>query len=393
VTARGRRSAAAVCRAHAGVIVPAAVVAAAFAVVGTVWVQTGIWSFAQQTDSARAHGFDHPAVLFWASDGLMVAGALVALAAALDNRSAPGARLAVALGISLSAWFNAAGTLTRLGGLAHTPTDALGMAVGVPLVSFVALELLLRAVRGIVRRWRGLPAPVAVPGLRLGRLLLGGAGEFRDWRTMYLTATRPDAVPAAVGAQIRDALLAELDQFATAVRDDLARRDTDVADRLAELRDADPAEPIPAGVTAAELAAALERFRATLPRPTVDLVPVYRDLDRRIATAVEAAVGRAVPTGTATARPTGGHRTGPTGATTGGATGSKRDRAVVAYRSLVAAGTDPATITGTMLARAVEGPNGKDSTGYYRGVVRDERAAGTERPAAEVVRLRGTGGA
>ena len=219
------------------VLGPALIVGAGLLVVAAVWVLTGWWSLSEQTGLAELRGFAHPAVLFWASDALAIGCALVALAAALDNRPAPLARIGYGVALAGSAYLNAEAATARLG--EQLTPDALVMAAGVPLASFAALEIILAAIRATVRRWRGLPAPAGAPALRLGRLLLGGWGEWTRWRRAYLDATRPDAVPVVLADQLRADSLAltvtqtsalreylarELDQLVAAVRDELAEQ-------------------------------------------------------------------------------------------------------------------------------------------------------------------------
>jgi hypothetical protein len=276
-------------------------VALAFGVIAAVWVGAGFWSYSEQRDGAGVLGFDHPSLVFWISDGLMIGGALLALAAALDNRSAPGPKLAVALGIGLSTWFNVAGAAARLGGWSGAPLVAFGMAAGATVASFIALEILLRAIRTVVRRWRGLPAPVAAPPLRLGRLLLDGKAEFRRWRAAYLETTRPDAVPTLLAGDLRAELAAELDSRLATLRDELAEQAEQAADQLRadyrsgldELRESLPT-PGPApdadqlGDLAEELRADYSRERGQLMAVTVaQRERLTADVDSRIREAVD----------------------------------------------------------------------------------------------------------
>ena len=76
-------------------------------------------------------------------------------------------------------------------------TVAIG--AGVPIAANIAFEVLLGELRRQVQRRRGLPAPVALPSLRLLRLLLAPRSTFQDWRDEVLarTATIPMLDPAA----------------------------------------------------------------------------------------------------------------------------------------------------------------------------------------------------
>jgi hypothetical protein len=255
------------------------------------------------------------------------------------------------------------------------------MAAAVPIVSWLALEAILLAIRPAVRRWRGLPAPVGVPSVRFGRLLLGGWPVFCEWRRMYLDRTQPGAV-------------------AVTTVDDLRAE-------LATVREQIPA-PVDA-VTQAELEEAVTTILGSIPAPVQvpvpevtrgDLTRLRDDLERAVRfdreavlrEAATAASTAAAETARAVAeehRSTGSRTARPTGSRTGSSTGSKRDRAVNAYRDAVAGGAKPEQITGPMLAKASgeTGAAAGDPSGYYRAIVRDLRAADGE---AKVLHLNGS---
>jgi hypothetical protein len=375
---------------HRGTVAPVVILALALCGVVAVWVFGAAWSFAEQARAATGHGFDLPALLFWTTDVLAVSGALLALAAAVDNRSAPVPRLVVAGALSASAWWQVAGVAERTGGYGATPLDALAMAAGVPLASFVALEMLLGQVRRIVRRWRGQAAPVAVPGLPLVRLMLAPRTALSEWRSAVLAATAPGVVPVATADRLRAELAASESRVLALVPhpvDPAALAAGITADVLREVGGREVAEPMSAEEIGQIISDRMDRLGAAL----------RRDLDRVTSTARESAVSasreavgryiaelpdrapRREPGGTRPGRRTGGTR--PSG------TGTKRDRAEREYRRLVDAGTAPEEITGAALARAVEGPAAGDASGYYRSLIKSWREAGT--PGAEVVVLNG----
>jgi hypothetical protein len=166
------------------------VLVAALAGVAAVWVLSAWWSFAEQTRAADHLRFTHPSVLPWTLDGLACALALVALAAALDGRPATAARLGVALALAGSVWSNRLGVQLRYPAR-QTPADAVRLAAVAPLAAAVAFEVLLAALRRLVLRWRGLPAPAPIPTLRPVRLLLDPKAAFIEWRRAVLKVTAP----------------------------------------------------------------------------------------------------------------------------------------------------------------------------------------------------------
>lgn len=168
----------------------ATVLAAALAGVASVWSLAAWWSFAEQTRGADHLGFAHPAVLPWTLDGLAFSLALVALAAALDGRPAPLARLGVLVALTGSVWANRLGVQLRSPG-GHATDDAVRMAAVAPLSAFVAFEVILAAIRRLVMRWRGLPAPTPIPTLRPVRVLLAPLHSVREWRAAVLAVTTP----------------------------------------------------------------------------------------------------------------------------------------------------------------------------------------------------------
>lgn len=170
-----------------------AVLFAALAGVATVWGLSAWWSYAEQTRGAAELGFTHPSVLPWMLDGLACALALVALAAALDGRPSTAARLGVAAALAGSIWSN------RLGVVLRAPADrdsAVLLAAVAPVSAFLAFEVILSAIRRLVLRWRGLPAPVPIPALRPVRLLLAPIASVREWRAAVLAVTAPTLTPA-----------------------------------------------------------------------------------------------------------------------------------------------------------------------------------------------------
>ncbi len=162
----------------------------ALACVGSVWVLSAWWSFAEQTRAAEHLRFEHPAVLPWTLDGLACSLALTAMAAALDTRPAVAARLGVFAALGGSVWSNGLGVHLRAAEL-DDPRSALLVASVVPLAAFVAFEVILGQVRRLVLRWRGLPAPAPIPALRPVRLLLSPFAALGEWRRAVLAATAP----------------------------------------------------------------------------------------------------------------------------------------------------------------------------------------------------------
>ena len=85
--------------------VPAPVIIALI-VVALVWIAGAIWSFEHQTKFAASLGFNFPQLLPSVADGLPIALAATAFAAALDGRPAMAARLGTALAVAGSAASN-----------------------------------------------------------------------------------------------------------------------------------------------------------------------------------------------------------------------------------------------------------------------------------------------
>ena len=159
----------------------------------------GVWSFTEQSAFARAKGFSDPALLPLVLDGLAVAMARVAFAASLDARPAVGARLGTALAVVASASSNGLWAAERSSSPVGPDWTTVAIGAGVPIAANIAFEVLLGELRRQVQRRRGLPAPVALPSLRLLRLLLAPRPTFQDWRDEVLarTATIPMLDPAA----------------------------------------------------------------------------------------------------------------------------------------------------------------------------------------------------
>ena len=171
----------------------------ALSAVTAVWAFGAVWSFTEQSAFARAKGFSDPALLPLVLDGLAVAMAGVAFAASLDARPAVGARLGTALAVLASASSNglwAAERSSAAGAGAnpalHSPDwTTVAIGAGIPIAANIAFEVLLGELRRQVQRRRGLPAPVALPSLRLLRLVLAPRSTFREWRDEVLARTAP----------------------------------------------------------------------------------------------------------------------------------------------------------------------------------------------------------
>ena len=159
----------------------------ALSAVTGVWVAGAVWSFEEQTAFAANRGFALPWLLPLTVDGLAVAMATVAFAAALDGRAAVSARLGTALAVAASATSNSAWAWTRSDGDPGT----VALAAGVPVAANLAFEVLLSELRRQVHRRRGMPAPVAVPWPRLVRVALAPIGTAREWRRAVLALTSP----------------------------------------------------------------------------------------------------------------------------------------------------------------------------------------------------------
>ena len=175
------------------------------------WAFGAVWSFTEQSAFARAKGFSDPALLPLVLDGLAVAMAGVAFAASLDARPAVGARLGTALAVLASASSNglwAAERSSAAGAGAnpalHSPDwTTVAIGAGIPIAANIAFEVLLGELRRQVQRRRGLPAPVALPSLRLLRLVLAPRSTFREWRDEVLDRTAPAVTRAAGQAAAR----------------------------------------------------------------------------------------------------------------------------------------------------------------------------------------------
>ena len=162
--------------------------------VAGVWLAGAVWSFEEQTRYAASRGFTLPWLLPLVLDGLAVSLAGVAYAAALDGRPAVQARVMTAVAVIASAASNGAWAWTRTAAASPTGVPdpgAVVLAVGVPVASILAFEVLLGELRRQVHRRRGQPAPVAVPAPRLVRLVLSPWGTFRQWRATVLAVTAP----------------------------------------------------------------------------------------------------------------------------------------------------------------------------------------------------------
>jgi hypothetical protein len=167
----------------------------ALAAVAAVWIGGCVWSFEEQKAFAAAKGFQVDWILPAVVDGMALALAAVAFAAALDGRPAIGARIGTALAVAASATSNAVWAWERTGGGSEAGGDftAVALAAGVPIAANLAFEVLLSEFRQQVLRRRGVPAPVKVPAPRPVRLLLSPIKSSKEWRRMVLDATDPAA--------------------------------------------------------------------------------------------------------------------------------------------------------------------------------------------------------
>lgn len=178
--------------------------ALALAVVAIVWVGGCVWSFEEQTSFATFKGFHLPWLLPLVIDGLAIAMAAVAFAAALDSRPAVFARLGIAFSVALSATSNASWAWERSKGDPGT----IALAIVVPVLANLAFEVLLSESRRQVLRRRGQPAPVSLPYPRLARLLLSPFSTFLQWRRLVLDATDLGPQFAAAKAAATNATVA-----------------------------------------------------------------------------------------------------------------------------------------------------------------------------------------
>jgi hypothetical protein len=172
--------------------------------VAGVWLAGAVWSFEEQTRYAASRGFSFPWLLPLVLDGLAVSLAGVAYAAALDARPAIQARFMTGVAVAASAVSNGAWAWTRTAAhsAGHRPdTGAVALAVGVPVASILAFEVLLGELRRQVHRRRGMPASVAIPTPRLARLLLAPIGTIREWRAVVLTLTTPAGCNGGASAE------------------------------------------------------------------------------------------------------------------------------------------------------------------------------------------------
>ncbi|ADP83806.1 hypothetical protein FraEuI1c_5822 [Pseudofrankia inefficax] len=209
------------------------------AVIALVWIGGAIWSFYDQKQFAQELGFIGP-VLPLVVDGLPIGLGLIALDASLEGETALGVRLGMALAVCLSlgsnglyAWWHS-----------HDVTTVV-VAVAPVLVSAIAFELALGAIRKRIKRRRGdLPTRAPrerVPELRLIRVLLDPFHELSQWRRTVLAATNPAAAPATREALAR--LVAAVDQLTPGEIEPPALQDLAAAPRLlaASERDETPA--------------------------------------------------------------------------------------------------------------------------------------------------------
>lgn len=159
----------------------------ALAGVTAVWALGCVWSFTEQRAFAADKRFEIAELLPLVLDGFAVSMAAVAFAASLDARPAVAARIITALSVAASATSNGVWAAERSQGDPAT----IALAVGIPITANLAFEVLLGELRRQVQRSRGLPAPVAIPTLRVVRLLLAPIDTFRSWRRQVLDLTAP----------------------------------------------------------------------------------------------------------------------------------------------------------------------------------------------------------
>lgn len=220
----------------------------ALTAVAAVWAFGAVWSFTEQSAFARAKGFSDPALLPLVLDGLAVAMAGVAFAASLDARPAVGARLGTALAVVASASSNGLWAAERSTGPAGPDLTTVAIGAGIPIAANIAFEVLLGELRRQVQRRRGLPAPVALPSLRLLRLVLAPRSTFREWRDEVLarTATVPalpregldggvDALPEVETRSAAPIPLETGEGQAFDGHDEVATGEPGAADRMASL--------------------------------------------------------------------------------------------------------------------------------------------------------------
>jgi hypothetical protein len=168
----------------------------ALVAVGVVWVLGCVWSYQEQSAFAADRGFAFPHLLPLVIDGFAIAMAGVAWAASLDARAAVPARLATLVAVAGSAASNGVWAALRTN---HDPSTVV-LAVAVPIAANLAFEVLLAELRRQVQRRRGMPAPVALPALRLIRVVLAPVSTFAAWRVLVLELTAPAATLPALAA-------------------------------------------------------------------------------------------------------------------------------------------------------------------------------------------------
>lgn len=157
----------------------------ALLVVAAVWGVGAWWSFTEQAAFAAAKNFADPALLPLVIDGFAIATACVAYVASLDGRPAVPARLGTLTAVTISAGSNGWWAAER--SLLDPATILMGVIV--PIIANIAFEVLLVELRKTVQRARGLPAPVAIPTLRIVRLILAPIDTFTSWRRVVLETT------------------------------------------------------------------------------------------------------------------------------------------------------------------------------------------------------------
>lgn len=161
----------------------------ALTAVTAVWALGAVWSFTEQRAFAGAKTFTDPALLPLVLDGFAIAMACVAFAASLDGRPAIPARLATVIGVIASAASNGVWAAQRSNAPHGPDMTTVAIGVGIPVFANVAFEVLLAELRRQVQRKRGMPAPVAIPSLRLIRLVLAPRSTFKAWRDEVLART------------------------------------------------------------------------------------------------------------------------------------------------------------------------------------------------------------
>ncbi|WP_322755985.1 DUF2637 domain-containing protein [Frankia sp. Cas3] len=164
----------------------------ALVLVAAVWAAGCVWSFEEQRTFAHRLGFHVDWLLPTVADGLPVAMAAVAFAAAVNGRAATAARLGTLLAVGGSVASNALNAATRT----HGDRTTIVVAAAIPVLAGIAFEVLLGELRKQVLHRRGLATPAPIPTLRPVRLVLSPRTAWTEWRTAVLLATAPGSRPS-----------------------------------------------------------------------------------------------------------------------------------------------------------------------------------------------------